>query len=151
MVKKTLCQRLGKKHALTDLRRWPGDGFFAKSEFRPRWKSGVGIPTLGGAGSAGWRLRCQAGGWCTRSAKPYDRTIRMIRMTRRAGMAPMPGRDVARAGDIEASTLSAGWRGSDAGQGMWRARYRSLHVVGVRSVSKPPRWAGCAKSNILCL
>ena len=48
-------------------------------------------------GAAGWRLLCRAGGaagWRTRSAKPppYDRMIRMIRMTRRAGAAPMPGR-----------------------------------------------------------
>ena len=45
--------------SLTDLRRWPGDGFFGKipkSESRPRWKN----PDLG-AGSAGWRLRCRAG------------------------------------------------------------------------------------------
>ena len=31
---------------------------------KPWWESEVGIPTLGGAGSAGWRrLRCQAGTW----------------------------------------------------------------------------------------
>ena len=41
-----------------------------------------------------WRAR-----W--RSAKPpYDRMIRMIRMTRRAGVAPMPGRNVARASTL---------------------------------------------------
>ena len=37
--------------SLPDLRRWPGVGFLdrkAKSEFRPRWESEVGIPTLVG-------------------------------------------------------------------------------------------------------
>ena len=64
------------------------------------------IPTLGGAGSAGWRLLCQAGG--------------------------APGWSSAGQGcgalGIKASALLAGWRGSDAGS---VARLVSkLHVVG---------------------
>ena len=58
----------------------------AKSEFRLRWKN----PNLG-AGSAGWRLLCRAGAAGWRSAKPYDRMIRMIRMTRRAGVSGAAG------------------------------------------------------------
>ena len=41
------------------------------------------------------RLLCRAGGapgWRSAKPPPYDRMIRMIRMTRRAGAAPMPGR-----------------------------------------------------------
>ena len=94
-------------HCYSDL------GGRAKSEFRPRWESEVGIPTsqplakkraavllaredlhfsdLGWRGSAGWRLRCQA-------------------------EASIPGRDVAcrmtvRPYDPYDSYDSAGWRG----------------------------------------
>ena len=58
--------------SLPDLRRWPGVGFLdkvAKSEFRPRWESEVGIPTSGcaarqaGGFDARQRLRYLAGTW----------------------------------------------------------------------------------------
>ena len=57
-----------------------------------RWRARVEAPIPGR-----WRGReasMPGSGWRTRSAKPppYDRMIRMIRMTRRAGAAPMPGR-----------------------------------------------------------
>ena len=45
-----------------------------------------------------WRARAEApmpGRWRGRVAQ-YDRMIRMIRMTWRAGVAPLPGRNVAR-------------------------------------------------------
>ena len=44
MVKKTLCQRLGRP--LTDLRRWPGDEFFGQN-------SEVGVPTSVGESDRG--------------------------------------------------------------------------------------------------
>ena len=56
MVKKHSVSDAARTASLTDLRRWPGDGFFGKipkSESRPRWKN----PDLGVA-----RAR-QAGGF----------------------------------------------------------------------------------------
>ena len=104
-------------------------GKIPKSEFRPRWKSKVGIPTLvqskvgiptsGGAGSAGW-LRCRAGGaagWrllCRAGGAPGWRLL-----CRQGCGALGVEASALSAGwrvGIEASTLSAGWRGSDAGQ-----------------------------------
>ena len=71
MVKKHSVSDTARTALLTDLRRWPGDGFFGKipkSESRPWWKN----PDLG-AGSAGLRRRagaagrlCQAGMWRAR-------------------------------------------------------------------------------------
>ena len=89
------------KKPLTDLRRWPGDGFSGQTprlEFRP-WR-GTKLESqprcrakleFGGADLAG--LQCRAGsaaGW--RGAKPYD---------------PYDPYD---------PYNSAGWRGFDAGQ-----------------------------------